>query len=95
MPRSVRPGLHADKTPCRPSCGCSIAGTPADDPRKGGWIGGIATALAALLAPYADPDPETGRLGRLVDVPPHVAAQALALVPDLAGARMNGEPEQW
>jgi hypothetical protein len=54
-------------------------------------MGGIATALAALLAPYADPDPE---MGRLVNVPPDVAAQALALVPNLAGARMNGQPEQ-
>lgn len=45
-----------------------------------------AEALAALLAPYADP----ALPGRLVDVPPDVAERALDLLPsDLWTARLN------
>jgi hypothetical protein len=45
-----------------------------------------ADALAALLAPYAD----SALPGRLVDVPPDVAARALDLLPpDLRTARLN------
>lgn len=53
--------------------------------------GGQARAedLAALLEPYADPNP--GQAGRLLDVPPGVAAAALELLPeDLPVARLNG-----
>jgi hypothetical protein len=50
---------------------------------------GCAADLAALLEPYADPNP--GQAGRLLDVPPGVAAAALALLPeDLRVARLNG-----
>ncbi len=35
-------------------------------------------ASAALLAPYADPDPR--QVGRVIDVPPAVAEQALPLL---------------
>lgn len=48
-----------------------------------------AAELAALLESFADPDP--GQTGRLVDVPPGVAAAALELLPDdLRIARLNG-----
>src|SRR4051794_25110007 len=48
-------------------------------------------SLAALLAPYADPDPDLASVGRLVDVPPAVAAAAPEyLSADARGARPNG-----
>src|SRR3954470_15585700 len=48
-------------------------------------------ALTALLAPYADPDPDLASVGRLVDVPPAVAAAALEYLPtDARDARPNG-----
>ena len=53
-----------------------------------------ASALAALLAPYSDPDLP----GRLLDVPPEVAAEALELLDaDLGTARPNRvqPPMQW
>jgi hypothetical protein len=47
-----------------------------------------ARRLAALLAPYADPDPQ--QAGRLVDVPPAVAEQALQLLlPEQRTERLN------
>jgi hypothetical protein len=55
---------------------------------------GTAQTLAALLAPYADPE----LAGRLVDVPPEVGAEALALLPpDLRTARLNlsQPPMSW
>jgi hypothetical protein len=55
-----------------------------------------AGALDALLRPYADPDPQ--QVGRLIDVPPAVAAKALAHLPaDLAEARLNmvQPPMRW
>jgi hypothetical protein len=51
-------------------------------------MGGTASALAALLSEYADPDPE--QAPRLVNVPPETAARGLALLPpDLTSARLN------
>jgi len=48
-------------------------------------------ALTALLAPYADRDPDLAAAGRLVDVPPAVAAAVLEYLPaDARGARSNG-----
>jgi hypothetical protein len=45
-------------------------------------------ALAALLDPYADPDPQ--QVGRLIDVPPAVAEQVLQLLlPDQRTTRPN------
>jgi hypothetical protein len=45
-------------------------------------------ALSALLAAYLDP--HLASAGRLLDVPPPVAAQALDLLPpDLAATRLN------
>jgi hypothetical protein len=55
-----------------------------------------AEALTALLAAYLDPDLRPA--GRLVDVPPSVAAQALELLPlDLPAARLNlvQPPMSW
>ena len=47
-----------------------------------------ASVLAALLALYVDPDP--GQAGRLLHVPPRIAAQALTvLLPDQRTARLN------
>jgi hypothetical protein len=47
-----------------------------------------AEALTALLSRYVDPALE--QTGRLVDVPPAVAARYLRLLPaDLVGARLN------
>ncbi len=44
--------------------------------------------LAALLASYADPDPR--QVGRVIDVPPAVAEQALPLLlPEQCTARPN------
>jgi hypothetical protein len=57
---------------------------------------GAASALAALLAPYADPDPSHGP--RLLDVPPAAASQALDHLPDdLTTARLNlvQPPMRW
>jgi hypothetical protein len=49
---------------------------------------GAASALAALLAPYADPDPTQGP--RLLDVPAEVGAEVLAVLPeDQVTARLN------
>ncbi|MGY1635414.1 hypothetical protein ACI78V_02020 [Geodermatophilus sp. SYSU D00742] len=55
-----------------------------------------AGALDVLLRPYADPDPR--QAGRLIDVPPAVAVEALALLPrDLAETRLNltQPPMRW
>lgn len=55
-----------------------------------------AESLAALLAPYADPNPD--QEGRLRDVPAAVARAALAHLPaDLRDARLNGSqpPMSW
>jgi hypothetical protein len=54
------------------------------------------TALAALLAPYSDPDFQ--QIGRLVDVPPAVAERALQLLlPEqrTAGLNMTRPPMVW
>jgi len=48
-----------------------------------------AEALAALLAPYADPDP--AQCGRLLDVPAMVGRAALEYLPaDVRESRLNG-----
>ena len=63
-------------------------GRPVTSPRS--------AALTALLAPYADSD--LAMAGRLVDVPPAVAAAALQhLPPDPGDARPNGTqpPMTW
>ncbi len=55
---------------------------------------GTAQEVAALLAPYADPE----LAGRLVDVPPEIGARAVALLPpDLRTARLNlsQPPMSW
>ncbi|MGY1805786.1 hypothetical protein ACI8AF_00275 [Blastococcus sp. SYSU D00669] len=55
-----------------------------------------AGALDVLLRSYADPDPQ--QVGRLIDVPPAVAANALTLLPaHLAEARLNltQPPMRW
>jgi hypothetical protein len=57
---------------------------------------GAASALAALLASYADPDPSQGP--RLLDVPAEVGAQVLAMLPeDQVTARLNlvQPPMNW
>jgi hypothetical protein len=59
-------------------------------------MNGPAQALAALLAPYTDPELE--QAGRLVGVPPAVGEQALRLLlPDQVTARCNGvqPPMSW
>jgi hypothetical protein len=59
-------------------------------------VAGAGSALAALLAPYADSTP--GQLGRVVDVPPTVAATALQLLSgDKVVGRCNGvqPPMSW
>jgi hypothetical protein len=49
---------------------------------------GTVSTLAALLAPYADPDPTQGP--RLIDVPAGVGAQVLAMLPEnQVTARLN------
>ena len=68
------------------------AGTPLTDPAGAG----AGSALAALLAPYADRSP--GQLSRVVDVPPTVAATALQLLAgDQVVGRCNGvqPPMSW
>ena len=48
----------------------------------------VARAVADLLAPYADPDPQ--QAGRLLHVPPRICERALALLlPDQRTARLN------
>jgi hypothetical protein len=57
---------------------------------------GRSDILSALLAPYADADP--GQRGRLVDVPPTVAAEALQLLlVEQVDSRCNGTqpPMRW
>jgi hypothetical protein len=64
----------------------SVPGMAGDKATRAWPVSAPADALTALLAPYADP----ALPGRLVDVPPPVAARALELLPpDLAAVRLN------
>ncbi len=74
---------HPDPIACYPLHTASLPGRHAAPGSE------TATALTALLAAYIDPT--LAPVGRLMDVPPEVAARALEFLPaDLAGARLEG-----